>query len=115
MDISSIAVLSLGGTGIIGVLYWLLTKIVGRDPKTKILDVFRSKVIEDREQKVIHKITKEQEIITKQIEIAETSSESTKQKVKEKIQEASKEIQVILKEDKIAEIDKQIEEEWEDI
>jgi len=115
MEAMSITTIALGGAGAIGIITWLLTKIVGRSSGTKILDIFKKKVTEEREQKVIHKITKEQEVITKQIEIAETSSEITKQKVKVKIQEVCEEIQIILKEDKIAEIDKQIEEEWKDI
>lgn len=115
MDVSSIAVLGLGGTGLIGVIYWLLTKIMGKHPKSKLLDIFKKKVVEEQEQEKIKEITKEQEIIIKQIEVAETSSEETKKKVKEKIKKAAVEIQAILKEDKISEIEKQIQEEWDDI
>jgi len=115
MEIASIATLSLGGAGLIGIITWLFTKFVSKDPKIKLLDIFKKKVVEEQEQKKIYKITKEQEIISKQIEIAEMSSETTKQKVKDTIIKASKDIQIILKEDKIAEIDKQIEKDWEEI
>lgn len=115
MEIASIATVSLGGTAIIGFITWLVMKFVSKDPKTKLLDIFKKKVVEEREQTKIKKIIREQEVITKQIEIAETSSEATIQKVKTTIQKACGEIQVILKEDKISEIDKQIDKDWEDI
>jgi len=115
MEIGSIAILSLGGAGLIGILTWLLTKFAGRSSGKKLLDIFKKKVTEDQEQEKIKEITKEQEIIVKQIEVAEMSSDTTKQKVKEVIKKASTDIQVILKEDKIIEIDKQINENWDDM
>ena len=115
MDIISMATLGLGGAGVIGVLTWILSKVFTKSKSTKLLDIFKSKDTVKKEQEKINKITKEQEIIVKQIEIAEMSSDATREKVKETIKKACDEIQVILKEDKIAAIDKQIEDDCEDI
>ena len=115
MEIASMVTIAVGASGLIGLITWLLGKSVGRSSGTKLLDIFKKKVTEEQQQEKIKKITKEQEIIVKQLEIAETSCEATKEKVKETIKKTIVDIQTILKEDKIAEIDKQIKEDWEDI
>ena len=115
MDISSIVILGLGGAGFISAVVLLLTKYFGRSNKEKILDIFKSKVTKKKEQENITRITREQEIITKQIEIAESSCEETRKKVKEIVLKTAEEIQKVLKENQIAEIDKEIKEDWKDI
>ena len=115
MEIASIATISLGATALIGVITLLLTKIVGKSSKTKLFDIFKKKVTEDQEQEKIKEISKEQEIIINQIKLADKFSEETKKKVREKVREAAKDIQKILNQDTISTINKQIDEDWEDI
>lgn len=115
MEALSIATISIGGISLVGIIMWLLTKIVGRNKGEKLFDIFKKKHIEEEQKEKINKITKEQEIIKKQIEISENSTEEVREKVREKCREAVKEIQKILNEDAITAIDKQIKEDWNDI
>ena len=115
MEISSIALLGLGGAGLIGAIFLLLTKFFGRSSKDKLTDIIKSNFLKTKEQENIESVTKEQEIIIKQIKVAEVSSEETREKVKTIVREASKDIQIILNNSTIADIDKQIKEDWEDI
>jgi len=115
MDISSIAVLGLGGAGLISLLILMLTKFFGRSNKEKILDIFKGKIIKKTELGKIEVATKEQEIILKQIKASEVSSEKTKEKVNIILKNASKDIQVILRNEELSDIEKQMNDDWDHI
>ncbi|MBR9682657.1 MAG: hypothetical protein GOV02_03190 [Candidatus Aenigmarchaeota archaeon] len=105
----------LGAIGIFGALALFLPKLLGKSKKNKILDKFKKdeKQKELQEESVV--ISKEQQVIAKQIKASDHASEETKKKIKKKLQKAAVEIQKTLKEDNIASIDEQIDEEWKDL
>lgn len=115
MDSSTILMYGVGGTAVVGIITFLLSKFAGRSKDTKLLDVFKKDKKQEELQTKIKETTKEQEVIAKQIALAETSSNETKKKIKETLKKATIEIQETLKKDKISEIDAQIDSDWEDL
>jgi galactokinase/mevalonate kinase-like predicted kinase len=115
MGPTTILMYGLGGTALVGIITMLLTKFSGRSKEKKLLDVFKK----DKQQEIlttkIKEVSKEQEIIDKQLKASETSSKETKEKIKKTLQKAAVEIQNTLKQDKISEIDAQIDSDWEDL
>ena len=107
--------MGLGGVGIIGALFIFLPKIFGRSKKNKIIDMFKKGEEDKRLQDEVKDITKEQKVIVAQIKASETASKETKEIIKKKLQKAAVEIQQTLKEDSIAAIDEQIDDDWSDI
>jgi len=99
----------LGCGGIAGIAYYATTQF-RKKPGEVIKDLGQK-----RKQEEIEKTTKKQQVIAKQIEIAEQASEESKQKVDKILKKAATEVNQILKEDNIAKIDQVIEEEWEDL
>jgi galactokinase/mevalonate kinase-like predicted kinase len=63
----------------------------------------------------LEEVTKEQEVIAKQLKQAEQASEESKQKVKTIARKAAVEMNKVLKEDSIAKIDAQIDSDWDDL
>lgn len=106
---------AVGGVGIVGALAIFLPKLLGKSKKSKLLDQFKKDAKQEKLQTEIKEITKEQKVIAAQIEASEHASEETKVKIKEKLQKAAVEIQATLKEDNLAAIDEQIDEDWKDI
>ena len=107
--------IGLGVAGVVGALAIFLPKLMGRSKKSKILDQFKKGEKQKQLQAEVKEITKEQEVIAAQIEASEHASEETKTKIKEKLQKAAVEIQATLKEDNLAAIDSQIDEDWKDL
>ena len=104
-----------GAVGLVGALALFLPKLLGKSKKTKLLDQFKKDAKQEKLQTEIKEVSKEQKIIVAQIEASEHASEETKIKIKEKLQKAAVEIQATLKEDSIAAIDDQIDEDWKDL
>jgi uncharacterized membrane protein YhiD involved in acid resistance len=104
-----------GAAGIVGALSILLPKLLGKSNKSKILDQFKKDAKQEKLETEIKEITKEQKVIADQIKASEHASEETKTKIKQKLQKAAVEIQATLKEDNLAAIDDQIDEEWKDL
>jgi len=104
--------IGLGTVGVVGALALFLPKLMGKSKKSKILDQFKKNEKQKQLQTEVKEITKEQKVIAAQIEASEHASEETKTKIKEKLQKAAVEIQETLKEDNLAAIDDQIEEDW---
>ena len=102
----------LGAVGIVGALALFLPKLLGKSKKRKLLDEFKKDAKQEKLQTEIKEITKEQKVIAAQIEASAHASEETKTKIKEKLQKAAVEIQETLKEDNLAAIDDQIDEDW---
>jgi len=107
--------LGLGGVAVVGALAIFLPKLMGRSKKNKILDQFKKDEKQKQLQAEVKEISKEQEVIAAQIKASEHASEETKAKVKKKLQKAAAEIQETLKEDNLAAIDSQIDEDWKDL
>jgi len=105
----------LGAVGIVGALAIFLPKLMGRSKKSKLLDTFKKDAKQEKLQAEVKEITKEQKVIAAQIEASEHASEETKIKIKEKLQKAAVEIQETLKQDNLAAIDDQIDEDWKDL
>ena len=105
--------MGLAGVGGIGALFIFLPKLLGRSKKSKILDQFKKDEKQKRLQDEVINITKEQQVIAKQIKVSEHASAETKEKIKKKLQKAAIEIQETLKEDNISAIDDQIDSDWE--
>jgi len=105
----------LGAVGIVGALAIFLPKLMGRSKKSKLLDTFKKDAKQEKLQAEVKEITKEQKVIAAQIEASEHASEATKVKIKEKLQKAAVEIQETLKQDNLAAIDDQIDEDWKDL
>lgn len=115
MGPTTILMYGLGGTALVGIITMLLTKFTGRSKKKKLLDMFKKDKQQEDLQKEIKEVTKEQEVIKKQLQLADTASKETKQKIKKTLQKAAVEIQDTLKKEKISEIDAQIDSDWEDL
>ena len=107
--------MGLGGVGIVGAIFIFLPKIFGRSSAEKLLDNFKKDEKDKKLQDEVKKISKEEQVLAAQIKASENASEETKQKIKKKLQKAAVEIQQTLKEDSIAAIDDQIDEDWEDM
>jgi len=105
----------LGAVGVVGALAIFLPKLMGRSKKSKLLDTFKKDAKQEKLQAEVKEITKEQKVIAAQIEASEYASEATKVKIKEKLQKAAVEIQETLKQDNLAAIDDQIDEDWKDL
>lgn len=104
-----------GAVGLVGALALFLPKLLGKSKKTKLLDQFKKDAKQEKLETEIKEITKEQKVIAEQIKASEHASEETKVKIKEKLQKAAVEIQATLKEDSLAAIDDQIDEDWKDL
>ena len=109
-----IGIIGLGSVGAVGLLMFLIQKFTGKNKKD-IEKETRHTVKQEQTQDKIKVITKEQQVLAKQVEVAESAAEESKLKVKDIIKKASKEITETLKQDSIVTIDKQIEEDWESI
>ena len=107
--------MGVGFVGIVGALAVFLPKLFGKSKKAKLLDQFKKDAKQEKLQTEIIETTKEQKVIAEQIKASEHASEETKVKIKEKLQKAAVEIQATLKEDNIAAIDDQIDEDWKDL
>jgi galactokinase/mevalonate kinase-like predicted kinase len=105
----------LGAIGIFGALALFLPKLFGKSKKNKLLDQFKKDEKQKELQEEVVVISKEQQVIAKQIKASEHASEETKKKIKKKLQKAAVEIQKTLKEDNLASIDEQIDEDWKDL
>ena len=99
----------LGCGGLAGIIYYATTQF-RKKPGELIKDLGQK-----RKQEKIIKITKKQEVIAKQIEVAEKASDESKKKVDKILKKAAVEVNQILKEDNLAKIDQTIEDEWEDL
>ena len=111
---AKIAIIGLGSVGVLGGLMLLIQKFTGKS-KADILKQFKHKVKQDRIQEDIKIVTKEQEILAKQVKMAEGAAAESQEKVKKIMQVASKKIAETLKEDSILKIDQQIDEDWNDL
>ena len=109
-----IGVIGLGTVGVVGLLMLLMQKVTKKSKKD-IEKETRHTVKQEQTQEKIKIITKEQQVLSEQVEVAEQAADESKAKIKEIIKKASKEITETLKQDKIVTIDKQIEEDWEDL
>ena len=109
-----IALVGLGSVGLFGGVMLLIQKLTKKSKKD-IEKETRHTVKQENTQEKIKVITKEQQVLAKQVEVAESAAEESKAKVKEIMKKASKEITETLKQDKIVTIDKQIEEDWESL
>jgi gas vesicle protein len=116
MDLGPQTILyGLGAVGIVGALALFLPKLFGRSNKSKILDTFKKDEKQKKLQDEVKNITKEQQVIAKQIEASEHASAETKEKIKKKLQKAAVEIQETLKQDSLSAIDEQIDDDWKDM
>lgn len=115
MSASSIVLFGVGATALVGIITLISSKMASKSSGTKLLDVFKKDQKQEELQTNIKEVSKEQEVIVKQIELSQTASEETKEKIKKKLQQTAVEIQKTLKEDKISEIDKQIDSDWENL
>ena len=88
---------------------------MGRSKKSKLLDEFKKDAKQEKLQAEVKEITREQEVLAVQIKASEHASEETKTKIKQKLQKVAVEIQETLKQDNLAAIDDQIDEDWKDL
>jgi len=112
---AKIGIFGLGSVALFGGLMLLLKRFMQKDSQEKNIEVAKHEGKQEQIQDQIVKITKEQEVLDKQIKMSETASEESKEKVKKIAQKAAVEMNSILKEDSIAKIDSVIDEEWENI
>jgi len=106
---------AVGGVGVLGALFIILPKLLGRSTEKKLLDKFNKEAVEQKLDTEIKEITKEQKVIEAQIKASENASEETKAKIQKKLQQTAVEIQKTLKEDNLAAIDEQIDKDWGDL
>ena len=104
-----IALYGLGGTAFFGIISVMLQKLVKKG-----MDKIDKPSTEKREQE-LKTITKEQEIISNQINQANAASEETKKKIKKILKTTATKVQEALNEDAKENIDKQLDEGWEDL
>ena len=99
----------LGCGGLAALVFFFFNKSP-KNPGELIKDLSQSRKIDK-----IEKINKKQEVIVQQLKVAETASTESKQKVDQIIKTAAKEVNEVLKTDKLAQIDSIINDEWEDL
>lgn len=109
-----IAMVGLGSVGLFGGVMLLIQKLTKKSKKD-IEEETRHVVKQEQTQEKIKVITKEQEVLAKQVEVAESAADESRKKVKEIMKKASAEITETLKQDSIVKIDKQIEDDWNDL
>lgn len=119
MDLASIfsgpgkiAIFGLGGVALFGGVMMFIQKFMGkRSEKREIAH----NAVQEKIQQDIKKVTKEQEVIQKQLVQAEEASVESKEKIKKIARKAAVEMNKVLKEDSIAKIDDQIDSDWESL
>ena len=111
---TKIAVFGLGTVGIVSLVMMLVQKFLKKS-KADIERETKHVVKQEQTEEKIKTITKEQEVLAKQVEVAESAAEDSKKKVKEIMKKASQEITETLKQDSIVKIDQQIEDDWSDL
>lgn len=107
---AKIAFFGLGGVALFGGIWLLIQKFVhgkSSDKKSIVHKIKQAVLKED-----LDNVTKEQKVITKQLKEAEKASEESKEKIKTIARKAAVEMNKVLKQESIAEIDNNIEEEW---
>jgi hypothetical protein len=109
-----IAVYGLGGVGLAGGIMLLLQKFMSKDKKDYLKE-FKHETKQEKTQEKIKIVSKEQEVIAKQVKMAEGAAKESQEKVKKIMQVASKKIAETLKEDNILKIDQQIADDWGDL
>jgi len=109
---SNILIYGLGSVGVFGLLYFILNKVINSDKKN-LLNIFKHEQKQVDIEEDIKTITKEQEVIVKQIKASEQASEKSKTEVKKVLRESAVKIQEILKKDTIEAIDKDIDLDWD--
>lgn len=115
LGVAKIGIVGLGTVGVFGVIMLLLQKFVLKSGKQKDIEVAKHKGKQEQIQDQIGEITKEQEVLDKQIKMSEQASEESQEKVKIIAQKAAVQMNTILKEDSIAKIDSVIDDGWEDL
>jgi flagellar biosynthesis component FlhA len=108
---AKIVTFGLGGVALFGGLWLLIQKLTSGKSSDKRSVVHKIK--QAVTQKKIEEVTKEQEVIVKQLKQAEQASEDSKEKIKKIVRKAAVEMNTILKEDSIAKIDDNIDDDWE--
>lgn len=119
MDIASIfagpgkiAIFGLGGVALFGGVMLFIQRFMGKKSEVReIAHAAKQEVLTEN----IEKVTKEQEVIQKQLKQAEEASVESKEKIKKIARKAAVEMNKVLKEDSIAKIDDQIDSDWEDL
>lgn len=108
---AKIVTFGLGGVALFGGLWLLIQKLTSgkSSDKTNVVHKIKQAVT----QKKIETVTKEQEIITKQLKQAEQASEESKEKIKTIVRKAAVEMNNVLKQDVISKIDDNIDADWE--
>lgn len=107
-----IAIYGLGGVALFSGIMMLIQKFMGKKSETrKIAHTTKQEILKED----LEKISKEQEVIQKQLKQAEVASEESKEKIKVIARKAAVEMNKILKEDTIARIDDQIDSDWENL
>jgi galactokinase/mevalonate kinase-like predicted kinase len=105
-----IAFYGLGGVALFSGVMLLVQKFMNKKSEEK--EISHEAVEQNIEEK-IKEISKEQEVIQKQLKQAETASTESKEKIKKIAQKAAVDINKVLKEDSIAKIDEQIDSDWD--
>lgn len=107
-----IAFFGLGGVALFGGVMLFIQKFMGK--KSEAREIAHTAVQKHIQTKV-EKVTKEQEVIEKQLKQAEVATEESKEKIKVIARKAAVEMNKVLKEDSIAKISDQIDSDWEDL
>lgn len=109
---AKIAVFGLGGVALFGGIMLFIQKFMNKKIKVR-------EIVHETKQQVLkedlEKVTKEQEVIAKQLKQAEVASEESKEKIKKIARKAAVDMNKVLKEDSIAKISDQIDSDWEDL
>ena len=98
------------GCGGLATMAFLWTRFSGKGALEKAHGIFQKK-----KQETISKIEAEQKTLKVSIDKKEDLAEDTRQKIQKIQKDAAKSIAEVLKEDKITKLNKEIEEEWENI
>lgn len=99
----------LGCGGLAALTYYATTQF--RKSPTELINDLGQK----RKEEKIKKLTRKQEVIARQVKMAEGSSEESKKKVDQILKKAVKDVNRVLKEDNLEKIDQTINDEWEDL
>lgn len=111
MKPTDIAVYGISGVAIFGIIYFILNKFTGSGSMLK--KIF-NKEQEEKQQEIVT-INKKQDILQKQFKESEKASIEAKKKIDQIYKNTAKEVNKVLKEDKISVIDSEIDDAWDDL
>ena len=115
MGPSSILTYGLGGVAVFGILAIVLQKLASGSSIKDAIEKFKKKEKQEALASAVEDLSKEQQVIVKQLKASEAVSEESKKKIEAIVKKTAVEVQALLKVDTIQQLDDEIQKDWEDL